>query len=363
MGRAIAALLALILLGFCASRSNAVQEDEELGSTHEMGWAQDHYERGLAYANQQRYAEAEIEFIKAIVLRPDFDAAHYSLGRVRLREKMYELAEQSFRDALRIKPHDQLATAGLIMSLGGQERYEEAEALIEESLRENQDSEFIYVARADVELRRGRVQEAKKAFERALQINPQNQQVAQLLKELQESEQKKHTSRPDAPQVPSRTGGYGISPWLYGPVAYVIGATLTQFLIGLLKVVVGYLGFGAAVLPGAGLDWLISKFKGRTPERAEKWNLGFYVATWAGPVYLLTTLILMSAQLATVNVFTGLMIAWLPGLKSMFIVLGWLWIVMTIGLWGLLFYGVLAWILRVWLGALGMFWMLFGQLL
>lgn len=353
---ASAALPLLVLFSLPEGASKA----QDQSSAQAVTLAHDHYRRGLTYAELKQYDHAAEEFRKALNLSPSFFAPHYSLGQILLRQDKYSESEQSFRAALRIKPDDEKTRAGLIMSLGGQERYAEAEALIEESLRGNKNSEFIYAAKGAIELKAGKIQEAKGSFRRVLEINPDSERIRQILMDLERVEQQTPPKeRGTVSAQPPPTGNRWL-PGFFGIIAYIGGALATQMLLGLLLGVLNFVGLGAAGLPGVGAKWLSERFGWTTSERFERWNLAFYVATWAGPLYLFTQLILISTQAVAINLYTEHLIKWFPPLAGLFQFMGWIWLYATIGFSGVIAFVVMAWLLKHWLGALGIFWTLFG---
>ena len=68
-----------------------------------------HYELGIAYQASKMYTEAVAEFQKAIVLDPDFIAAHTGLGEVYLEMGQLDAAENAANIALRIDANSEPA--------------------------------------------------------------------------------------------------------------------------------------------------------------------------------------------------------------------------------------------------------------
>lgn len=323
--------------------------------------ARDLFKKGLTHFKQEQYDKAADEFRKARVLKPDFFEAHLRLAQALFLQKKFAAAETSFKEALSIKPDDETTTAGLIITHVYQHRYNEAEQLIEVTLRRNKDSEVLHTARGFLEFERGNIGEAKKAFQRVIEINPQNNGAKQALLDIERAEQEKLRQTPKSPVAARPSRGDGILKWIAGLLAYLVGAVFAQFVIGLLQGLINIVGLGAVTLPGAGMDWLAKKLGVAASEKTEKWNLGFYIATWAGPLYLVTQLALITTQAIAIGIFTGVMITWFPANAGAFRILGWLWILGTIGFSGAIAYAIILWLLKLWLGTLGILWSLFGQ--
>lgn len=99
---------------------NALEEDPR------FSWP--HNELGLLYEEQKKYAEAEKEYKKAIVLAPKYALPpHGNLGNLYREQERYAEAKAEYKKAIELNPDD----ARLHTSLGNlykkQERYVEAE--------------------------------------------------------------------------------------------------------------------------------------------------------------------------------------------------------------------------------------------
>lgn len=146
---------------------------------------------------------------------------------------------------------------------------------------------------------------------------------------------------------------------LFIPTAFVF-SLLLSFILGLLNL----LGFGIAALPGIGGDWVSSKL-GISPAEdspASKFNTFMYIFTWAGPIYLMSQLLIIGLYASGVTVFTGLFISWFPGAETTLQVLAFIWLWSVIGFTGLIAYALLLSVLKIWLGSLGIFWSVLGLL-
>ncbi len=144
---------------------------------------------------------------------------------------------------------------------------------------------------------------------------------------------------------------------LYIPSAFVC-SIIMNFLLGLLE----WIGIGAAALPGIGLGWVSHKlgFVPKESSVAKKFNWGMYIFTWAGPIYLISQLLVIALYATGVTLFTGMFIHWFPQAETTLQVLGIIWLWMGIGFSGMIGYVILLWILKFWLGSLGIFWSILG---
>ena len=116
-------------------------------------------------------------------------------------------------------------------------------------------------------------------------------------------------------------------------------------------------GVRVAALPGAGFDWLLGKLgvEQRDDSTASKFTWGMNIFTWAGPVYLISQLLVIALYASGVTVLTGQFIYWFPGAETTLQVLAVIWLWMGIGFTGLIAYWILLWVLKIWLGTLGVF--------
>jgi tetratricopeptide (TPR) repeat protein len=80
----------------------AAQFDEVLRIS--PGLAPGHYNRGGIYARQGQFAEADAEFDEAYKLKPDYEQVYLSRGNVLALQQKYEEAKEQFAAALRINP-------------------------------------------------------------------------------------------------------------------------------------------------------------------------------------------------------------------------------------------------------------------
>lgn len=163
----------------------------------------------------------------------------------------------------------------------------------------------------------------------------------------------------EAARFPTSYSQSAIAAVLFVPAAFVSSMAM-GFGLSLLNLI----GLGVAGLAGLAGNWIAKRFGVANPEGsvAERFNTGMYVFTWAGPVYLISQVLIFLLQATGITFVTGLFIHWFPGAQTTLQILGFLWLWMSIGISGLLAYAVVLWILKIWLGSLGIFWALMDAL-
>lgn len=128
-----------------------------------------------------KYPEATLEFKRAIPRRPDWQGLYAGLGWSRYRVARYHLALQSFQDALRIEPQFHDAKVGLGFTLFELRRYDEAAPALESALlsapgrledSRPYDKGPIRAKLAWSLYYRGRYGEAREQFERGIREHP-----------------------------------------------------------------------------------------------------------------------------------------------------------------------------------------------
>lgn len=333
----------------------------EMSELDTISSALQHLTKGTRYLQEGQYETAVEEFRVVVELRPEMYSGHFFLGQTLLRQGNFAEAEKSLRVAVRLEPEDEDSRAYLVIALAAQGLLKEAEEHMKHAFSQNENSETVVYAKGLLELIKGNYDEAEKWFKGVLEINPNNEHARRAIAEIEE--ERKKLAKPVQPklpsQLPTRTGWIQ---WMIGIPIYVVGAFVAQMLIGVILNLLNLFGMGFVALPGAGANWMAKKFGWHGSERVEKWNTAFYVATWGGPIYLVTQLVLIAVQAMAISLFTGLMMAWLPAVAVAFRIMGWIWMYTAIGVSGLIAFAIIAWVLKVWLGTLGIFWALFYSL-
>ncbi len=73
-----------------------------------------HFNLGLYYIDEERFAVSVDEFNRALEIDPEYDKAYYGLGLVYEKEGKLDLAKKSFEKALSIKPDNKKAREALL---------------------------------------------------------------------------------------------------------------------------------------------------------------------------------------------------------------------------------------------------------
>lgn len=175
---------------------------------------------GIAYTMLEKYQEAVAAQQKALELQPDFTKAHAGLGLVHLRQNNLERALEHYRHAVRLEPDFLEAHLKIGTILLNQKRYAEAVDTYQASAALSPDNAEIYhnlsmcyarQAKADLEaahryaqeatrlapkvasyyntlalidFRRGDYLQAEKAIRKALELDPENPNYQQGLKQI-----------------------------------------------------------------------------------------------------------------------------------------------------------------------------------
>ncbi|MGR3319143.1 MAG: tetratricopeptide repeat protein [Candidatus Anammoxibacter sp.] len=144
------------------------------------------YEKGLIYANLNRYTEAIEEFEEALVKRPDDANIHYHIGTSYLKLRKYDKATTALLAALTFKPdftdvHIQLAAMKLenaleLRRLGKKdalvlEKLFEAEDICKEVLDKEPDFVRAHILLGKVHFAQGSIDEAIADYKKAVSID------------------------------------------------------------------------------------------------------------------------------------------------------------------------------------------------
>lgn len=187
-----------------------INPQPEAKSTQEM-----HYDLGVAYLESEMYAEAIIEFRKAIDLDSDFVAPHVGLGTVYLEMGQLDDAENAAREALRIDANTDAArqllddikqarpepprpepakqtppvpdTTDVQQDLArglaflNSRQYEQAAAAFKRVIKADPDSMEAHYGLGQAYLEIGAFDDAKTAAEAALSFDPNSHKARELL--------------------------------------------------------------------------------------------------------------------------------------------------------------------------------------
>jgi Flp pilus assembly protein TadD len=184
--------------------------------------AKGHASLGSALAAREQWAEATLEYERALTIYPDYPRAdpwfnstyltvllkegrladataraeqavrmdgqrsssHYNAGKVYMKGQRYVEAEWAFRRAISLSPDNYTAYVGLSTVLAHQQRFAEALAAAESAIRRKPEDPLAYQVKGVALDGLGRLQEAAGAYEAALAIDPSLMTVKERLDKL-----------------------------------------------------------------------------------------------------------------------------------------------------------------------------------
>jgi Flp pilus assembly protein TadD len=181
---AAAAALALAGLGVGSVTQSRIWHDSEslwrAAVAADPACALCRHKLGNVLLAARRHREAEAEFTRAIVLRPERGGPHNSLGALFVEEGRYAEAEAEFLEAIRLTPHHGDPVANLGVLYARQRRYDEAIALFRRAivlspgLSQARENLAHALDNAGVDLaREGKAAEAAVRFEEATRLVPE----------------------------------------------------------------------------------------------------------------------------------------------------------------------------------------------
>lgn len=129
-------------------------------------------ERGLRFARQGRFAEAEAAFRRVLEIRPGNARDFANLGGALARQGKTAEAVSSYQEALSLEPRDPLTRNNLGMAFADQGRLDAAAAQLEEAIRLDPAYAEAHGNLGLVRSRQGRVEAAVALFEMALELEP-----------------------------------------------------------------------------------------------------------------------------------------------------------------------------------------------
>ncbi|MEN9455199.1 MAG: hypothetical protein RL210_718 [Pseudomonadota bacterium] len=124
--------------------------------------------------------QAEAAYLQALALQPDDMGAHYNLGVLYQQQQRWAEAAAAYRQALRLSPADDDCLhnlAGVLLMLG---ELAEAESCLRQLLAAQPQSARAHASLGDVLARQGRTEEARASLLHAAQLSPQ-QPLPQVL--------------------------------------------------------------------------------------------------------------------------------------------------------------------------------------
>lgn len=142
---------------------------------------------GVVYLEEKgNYRLAAQEFKEVIGLQEDYPQAHYMLGKVYEGMRRTQEAAEEFRRELDFWPKDTSARLSLGMAYVELERWLEAEAQFRKLIEQEADHVVGYQLLGNVLYLQGRLKEAVASWERAVQLNPSDEELREGLETLRE---------------------------------------------------------------------------------------------------------------------------------------------------------------------------------
>jgi tetratricopeptide (TPR) repeat protein len=129
-----------------------------------------HYNMGVLFADQSRWAESETQFALALALRPCWSPAGNGLANAQWKSGKIEAAILSYRQSIIWNPQGVIAYYNLGCLYKEQERFVEAEACLLQAREIKSDSPEIGRALGNVMAQQGRLQEARDILQAVLRL-------------------------------------------------------------------------------------------------------------------------------------------------------------------------------------------------
>ena len=169
-----------------------------VGCADEATQLADHQERGDAYLEEEKYSEAIIEYKNVLQIDPNEAKAHYGLARAFLATKELRKAYWELQETARLDPQNFEARLqyGQFLLFGKDEELEEALAQADDVLEADPDHAGAYVLRGRALQALRRPDEAQAAFERAVELEPEDPGPLVLLANFQRREGHREAAEP-----------------------------------------------------------------------------------------------------------------------------------------------------------------------
>ena len=139
------------------------------------------FEAGVAANTAGNYDEAVARFTEAVGMRADCFACYYNLGGAHAQKQEYEKSEAAFKKAIELKPDSPDGYNALANLYNAQKRFEDAAKMTEEATKRAAAGGTSLAGAGDANAlfnqgvifwNAGKIADAKKQFEAALQANP-----------------------------------------------------------------------------------------------------------------------------------------------------------------------------------------------
>jgi tetratricopeptide (TPR) repeat protein len=159
-----------------------------------------HYNLGVVYLEERaQYALAAEEFETVIGLQEDYAQAHYMLGRAYGGLGRTQEAVREFLRELDFWPQDLTTRLALGMAYVKLERWPEAEEQFRQVTQLQADNVGGHRLLGNVLYLRGEYQRARVSWERALELNPSDEELRNTLESLRKRLEERKTAAPGGP--------------------------------------------------------------------------------------------------------------------------------------------------------------------
>jgi tetratricopeptide (TPR) repeat protein len=158
----------------------------------------EHLERGNAYLQEQKYAEAVIEFKNVLQLDPNHAAAHYGLAKSYLGQRDLQRAYWELQESARLDPTNvdaKLQYAEFLL-LGKEEDLQQAVQLAGEVLGQAPERVEPYLLRARALQSLGKPEEARADFQKAVEVMPESGVALLLLANFERRQGERDVAEP-----------------------------------------------------------------------------------------------------------------------------------------------------------------------
>ncbi|MEB3340188.1 tetratricopeptide repeat protein [Okeania sp.] len=132
-----------------------------------------YYNLGKALSKLSRYEEAITAYQQAIEINPNLHFAHHNLGNTFLQLKRWNEAISAYRQAIKIKPDSDWSYYGLGEALTKQKKWSDAVAIYQQAIS-YQPTEKLYKKLGDVLQTLGQLEAAITNYQKTLQIFPES---------------------------------------------------------------------------------------------------------------------------------------------------------------------------------------------
>jgi len=146
------------------------------------------FTQGLLYTHQKQYQEATTSLRKSLKQNELFAPSHIELCRIYIKQKEYESALQEAREIGRCNGFEAVAKAmearvNLAQSTAVEKR-QKADTLAKQAFKMDENAPEVLIALARVHLSAGKISESKRLVEKALSIEPGNDDAILLVSEI-----------------------------------------------------------------------------------------------------------------------------------------------------------------------------------